>query len=375
MKLKKFFMENKKALLLVLTWLIFINVFSLLALNRLNLKADDAYPWIPVNNYSQGKGWNVVNMHSRWDSNWYLDIAKNGYQMRENDTLSNVVFFPVYPMSIRMFSIFVGHNFILTGWVISCLFLFLAAIFLFKLAASFHGELNPLLAVFLMLIFPTACFFNSVYTESLFLFLSVGSFYLTMKKRYFSAALFGLIASLTRVTGILLFAPLLIQLFLAEGFNRRAIAKSLPFALIPLGTLSLFTYHWWRFGNFFLFFKIENAWGRSFNYNIGHFLFDSSASIANFSLDLFYLLFVLLITLILARKKHFAYAFYVGSTFLVAISTGTLMSIGRYILVLFPVYLVGASLKNDLARYAWIMISASLMALNAILFINWYWAG
>jgi hypothetical protein len=63
------------------------------------------------------------------------------------------------------------------------------------------------------------------------------------------------------------------------------------------------------------------------------------------------------------------------STIGVAVASGTLMSIGRYILVLFPIYIVGASIKNEIAKYAWIIISVMLMALNTYLFVNGYWAG
>jgi hypothetical protein len=59
----------------------------------------------------------------------------------------------------------------------------------------------------------------------------------------------------------------------------------------------------------------------------------------------------------------------------VAVASGTIMSIGRYVLVLFPIYIVGASIKNEITKYLWIIISAMLMALNTYLFVNWYWAG
>lgn len=367
--------ECKKVILLVFFWLAIVNIFGLLALNRFSLKADDAYGWIPVERYNQHQEWNIVNFHARWDSSWYFDLADKGYARYENDTLSNTLFFPVYPFLMKAISVVLGVKMAVSGWATSLFFLFLAAVYLFKLAKEFHKETDALFSVFLLLIFPTAFFLNAVYTESLFLFLSVASFYYAMKRHYMAAAILGLFASLTRITGILLFLPLLIQLFSAEGLTKKSVEKSVVLGLIPLGTLAFFTYHWARFGDFLLFFKVENAWGRSFRINPDHFLVTSRAAISNLSLDVVYFVFVIFIIAILLRKRYFPYAVYMASTVLVAVGSGTLMSIGRYILVLFPIFLVGASMKNDLAKYAWIIISGLLMALNTILFVNWYWAG
>ena len=375
MNIKKKLKENRSVIFLVLGWLILVNSFSLLALNRFNLEADNAYSWISTDNYNQEKGWNLVSLHSRWDSSWYLDIVENGYKYKSDDALSNIVFFPVYPLLIKFTSSIFSVSNIFSGWMISCFFLFLSAIYLYRLIKEFHKESDPLLSVFLLLIFPTAFFLNAIYTESIFLFLSVASFYYALKRKYFWSALFGMVASLTRITGLFLFIPLIVQGFIQEGFERSTIKKCWPLFFIPIGTFLFFLFYWFRFGNFLLFFKVENAWGRSFHFNAEHFLFSSQPAIANFSLDIFYALFIFIIILALIKKKYWAYALYVALTVIAAMSSGTLMSIGRYILVLFPIYIIGSSIRTDLMKYAWIMISLSLMILNTILFVNWYWAG
>ena len=63
------------------------------------------------------------------------------------------------------------------------------------------------------------------------------------------------------------------------------------------------------------------------------------------------------------------------ATIAVALSTGTFMSIGRYILVLFPIYILLASTKNQYLQQTWIFISTLLLAIYTILFVNNYWAG
>jgi len=367
--------EIKKVAKLVLVWLVVVNLFALIGLNRFNLKGDNAYKWIPVERYTQQQTWNIADLHSRWDSNWYLSVAREGYFRSENDTFSNVIFFPLYPLLIRVFAEPLGGDQILAGWLVSCVCLVFAAIYLFKLAKKFHKDVDPSLAVVLLLSFPTAFFLNAVYTESLFLLLSVAAFFYVKSGNYKVAALFGFLASLTRITGVLLFIPLLIELVKNEGKSKQALVRSFPLLAIPLGTATFFLYHWKRFGDFLLFFRVESVWGRSFSPNLEHFILDNRSAISNFSLDLFYLLFILAVIVVLARRRQFAYFFYVASTALVAISTGTLMSIGRYILVLFPIYLVGAGIKSQNLRYLWLIVSLLLFALNTILFVNWYWAG
>ncbi len=365
----------KKVLILVGGWLVIVNIIGLLALNRLNLSPDDAYSWIPVEKYTQDQSWNVINMHARWDSNWYMDIVKNGYELREVASLSNIVFFPLYPFLIKMIAIMIGGNLILAGWIVSSIFLILACIILFHLVEKFHKEANPFLTVFLLLIFPTAFFLNAVYTESLFLFLSLLAFYFCLDRKYFYAGIIGLLAALTRVTGLLLFVPLVMQFFINEGFAKDVYKKSTALLLIPIGTGLFFLFHWIRFGDPLLFFEIESAWGRSFHVNHDHFIFLTHAALANMSFDIIYVVFGLTVATYLVYRKQYPYAFYMVSTIGVAVASGTLMSIGRYILVLFPIFIVGASIKNDTSRYIWIIISSMLMALNTYLFVNWYWAG
>lgn len=368
-------MFKNKALLLAIGWLIIVNVIGLVSVNRFKLGPDNAYLWIPTEKYNQHQSWNIISIHSRWDSNWYQDLVKNGYERKTNDTLSNLVFFPSYPSIMKVISIFTAGDLVFSGWIVSSLFLVLSCMLLFKFVKKFHKEADPLQSVFLLLIFPTAFFLNAVYTESLFLFLSLATFYFAFEKKYFWAGVFGFFAALTRISGILLFLPILLQFITTEGYDFRTLKKTWPIMLIPAGTALFFLYHWIYFGSPLLFFKIESAWGRSFSLNTEHFIFFSRASLANFSLDIFYLLFGLFIIGYLLKLKKYPYALYVFSTIGVAIASGTLMSIGRYILVLFPIYIVGASIKNEITKYLWIIISAMLMALNTYLFVNWYWAG
>ncbi len=367
----------KKIFLIFLFWFLIVNFFALLTNNRFNLAADTAYGWINTAEFKQTQGWDPIPVHAKWDSSWYLDIAQNGYSYNGPQKLSNLVFFPLYPLLIKAFSLFTAGNLVLSGWILSSIFLLLSLIYLFKLVKDFHPDINPYLPIIFLLIFPTAFFLNAIYTESLFLFLSLMTFYYGLKKKYSLAGVFGLLSALTRVTGVLLFIPLAWEYWKDNKFKILSFFKKgfLPLFLLPAGLFSFFLFHYLKFGDFLLFFKIESWWGRFFSLNRDHFILSNNPEVANFSLDLFFAVFILIVIFFVFKRMKTSYGLYMLATVAVAISSGTLMSIGRYILTLFPIYILLASIKNDYLQKAWIFLSILLLAMNIILFANNYWAG
>lgn len=365
----------KQVLIIFLIWILIVNVFAIFALNRFNLKGDTAYAWIDPHTFSQNQKWNLADLHARWDSFWYLDIAQNGYSYKGPEELSNIAFFPLYPLLIRLTSFFLFGNFVLSGWILSIFFLLVAVIYLFKLVREFHGEVSPQLPIIFLLIFPTAFFLNVIYTESLFLFLSLATFYYALKKNFVAASVFGFFASLTRITGILLFIPLLWEYFQNCRYWRIFNLKFLPMLLVPIGTMSFFLYHYWKFGDFFLWLKVQAWWGRAFKFNKDHFAFFSNPAIVNFFIDVLFIAFAVLATYLVFKKLRISYGLYMLATLLVALGTGTTMSIGRYILVLFPAYILVSQMRNKYLQQALAFSSILLLAMGIALFVNNYWAG
>ena len=375
-----FFSNMKKIGILLLGWLVILNLFALFALNRLNLEPDTAYTWIDQNTQVQEQTWNLLPLHAEWDSEWYLDIAENGYSLEGDYGLKNIVFFPVYPFLLKLLGFLVGGNLLLAGVILSIATLYGTLLIFHRFIKEFHPDVDSYLPLLLMLIFPTAFFLNALYTESLFLLLSISSFYFGFKQKYGWASILGFIAALTRITGVLLFIPLAWEYGKQHRFRLQSMRKQpsgLLLFLIPLGTLSFFAFHWYRFGNFLLFLETEKAWGRAFTLNLDHFVLFSNPATANFLLDSFFAIFALTATVAVFWKLRTSYGLYMLATIGVAIGTGTLMSIGRYILVLFPIFILGALLaqKNEYFKYAWIFISLLLFSLYTILFVNSYWAG
>lgn len=244
-----------------------------------------------------------------------------------------------------------------------------------KLTREFHPNLNPHLPLLFLLIFPTAFFLNAVYTESLFLALSIATFYYAFRRNFVAAGILGALAALTRPPGVLLALPVVWEYASSYGWRNVLRPRFLPILLIPIATLSILTYHWIAFGDPLLLFKIEAWWGRHFTFNRDHFSLITHPAIINLALDLFFLVVGLIASYGIFRTLRPSYGIYILSAILLAVSSGTLMSIGRFLLVLFPIFIWLASLRNKTIQVGWAFVSTLLLALTITLFVNNYWAG
>jgi hypothetical protein len=140
----------------------------------------------------------------RWDSIHYLTIAEHGYA-RATDT----VFFPLYPLLIRAGGYLLGST-ALAGAVVSSAAFTVALVVLHRLAALELGARAADATVLLLAFAPLSFFFSAVYTESLFLALSVGCLYAARRGRWRLSVALGPLGAVTRVTGIVLVLPLVI---------------------------------------------------------------------------------------------------------------------------------------------------------------------
>jgi hypothetical protein len=155
---------------------------------------------------------------ARWDSSWYLVIARYGYRPDLAPyTNARTAYFPLYPLGIRTLS-FTGLPFVLAGVLLSGIAFALALYGIHRLAAlelrrsSRLGAAPgiPRLAVFVTAFAPLAFVFTAVYSESLFLALSVGMFWSARHGRWAWAGVLGALAGATRSTGLVLILPALL---------------------------------------------------------------------------------------------------------------------------------------------------------------------
>ncbi len=378
-------MRLRSVFIIFTIWLIAIGLFAVFSNDRFNLKPDTSYDWINQDQRVQVQGENFVDSRSKWDSAWYIDIAENGYSYKEG-SLSNIVFFPLYPVLMFLVSGILFMSLTMSGWLISTVSLLLALVVFYRLIEKYHPQIKPIEPIFYLLIFPTAFFFNVVYTESLFLLFTLLSFYFIREKKYWLAGLFGFFAAITRVTGVLLLIPFVYEFIRDKTNNFKNLRFSVvtsfsfvksfvPVLLIPLALALFFAYHYFVFGDFFLFLEVEDTFGRAFILNKEHFTFNTAPAMANFGLDVMFAVGAFIAAILVLLRVRVSYGLYVLSALLLPLSTGSLMSIGRYVLVLFPIYILIASFKNQYIKLTYVFVSILLLATTIILFVNNYWAG
>ena len=201
----------------------------------------------------------LLNGWTNVDAGWYLSIAQHGYAHRYSEA-----FFPLYPLAMRLVA-GSGLGYTLAGVTLSVACFVAAAMLLYWLTADALGPRTALWTVVFLSIAPTSFFFQAVYTESLFLLLSVALFYFAQRRMWLLAGIMGLLASLTRSTGVVLAAPLAILYLQSVDWQwRRFRAAALSVLLVPCGLAGYMAYLWRTHGDPMLFAHLEHRWHRYF---------------------------------------------------------------------------------------------------------------
>ncbi len=326
----------------------------------------------------------LLAVWGRWDAEHYIGIARYGYSGTE------AAFFPLYPALIRMVGAFTGSE-LVAGLIVSNAASFLALLYLYKLVEHEYNRHVAQRATFFVSIFPTAIFFSAVYSEALFLFLTVASFYYVRERRWLTAGIFGFFAAMTRSEGILLVAPLFIEWVVAfkEGgrefwrYRVDDILKPLAgMALVPLGLATYMAYLWVLNGDPLRFSHVQSHWGRMLAppwvavMNTVHKIAAAHTpqTVANESLELAFTLLMLVVLVVGLRRLRLSYVVYMALSILVPMSTGSLMSMPRFALVLFPMFaLFGLWGARPTFQNAYVAFSLPLLGLFTVLFADWYW--
>jgi hypothetical protein len=182
-----------------------------------------------------------LGVWQRFDTLWYLRIAAYGYAPDDGST----VYFPLYPLLIRLLGQVFFGNYLLAALIISSLAYVGVLFCLYKLTEARFGKANARRSITYLAVFPTAFFFLAAYTESLFLFLTLAAFLCACRGRWWLAGTLGLLSSLTRLQGVVLIAPLL-YIYLRDREFRlsRLDRRMLALLLIPLGTMLYLGYQY-----------------------------------------------------------------------------------------------------------------------------------
>jgi hypothetical protein len=168
----------------------------------------------------------LVAPGARWDAMWFLTIAEEGYDGQR------AAFFPLYPLLVRAGGLLVDP--VVAGILVSLACLLGALVLLHRLVALDFGREVGALTVLLVAVFPGAVWFSSVYSEALFLLLSVGAVLAARTDRWAWAGVAGALAASTRSAGLVLVVPLAL-LWWSQSRRPRDGAW---IALVPAGLLA-----------------------------------------------------------------------------------------------------------------------------------------
>lgn len=283
----------------------------------------------------------------RWDTPQYQAIAERGYTAFDTALFTP----PLYPLLVHLVSRLMGGNTLLAGMVVSGIACLLSLFALHRLAClEFNDEMQARRAVLYLAVFPTAIFLFAVYTESLFLLGVMMALMSVRLKKWAWAGVWGAVVALTRTPGILILVPLAWASWSAwrSGDRKGWLAPSIALAGAALFPAYVF------FGLHLSPTAITAAVGRGGKLAFpGWNIIEAASRILRGQLveenliELAFTLFFIVLTVFIWKKLPRLYGVYAVTLMLLFLtrlgSPQPLVSMARYVLEIFPAFLVLAA--------------------------------
>ncbi len=324
-------------------------------------------------------------MTTAGDAPHYLFLAEEGYQsFGEKENL--IVFYPLYPVMIRILAnCFLFQNYELAGIIISQISTGAAAVFLYKLLRLDYNEEPSAEAVFLFLTYPFMMFTMGVFTEGIFLALTIAALYFIRKHAWVKVGILGMMASLCRMQGILLLVPAGYELIVMLAGKRSDWKKFLNkrqwmLTIMPVGFLAYLMLNFIKQGDCFSFMKHQSAppWYQSIQWINANLTKDYGMAMEYRELGYFIywvqilLFFIAIFALLygIHKKVRSSVIVYGGIYTCFCYLSGWLISGARYMLGCVPLFIVYAAIENKMARKIILAINAALCMLYTILFLQ-----
>jgi len=312
----------------------------------------------------------------RFDANWYTTIADTGYGSIKGDDH----FPPLFPVLIRALKPLFGSAF-LAGLLISQVATLIAVKLLYDLFLEWGGPTLAIQSTAFFLIYPTAFFLFSAYSESLFLVAALLSLRDMKNRSWAWAGFWAFCAILTRLQGVALVIPMLYLMWLDRPFLRK-VGHWFGLGIGALG------------GLFYIFLRstqvtdgavpfVEAEWHarlvppwETYGYAIqtllsGRFTFIDA-------LNWFIATLFIILLVVGWRKIPVEYSLYVGFSLLIIliriVETQPLISMSRYSLTLFPsFFMFGLAGENPWMRRLLIYTFIPLNLYLSAQFFSWGW--
>lgn len=362
------------------------------------------------------------NIYTGWDASNYFAIAKNGYLDKYNEypkSIFRMAFYPALPILIsigsftKIWFLDLVFNLLANGFLAYTLSQFIAKVW--NIGKSL--ELNNFI-FWSFLLFPFLAFLHFNYTEVYFLACTFGIFNFLNANKIWKSQILGIIMGFFRPTalpfGVMAWLYFAINYYKEYKSNPTKISifntlsdfifKSLGFLSYGVGSVCLFLYYQFAYGNWRLFFEAQTEYfGKKNDINFitntvndvlgkNSFWYDRSSwyvdkirvSGFEFYTPQFNLVFLLWIpftiaivgSLVLIFKKKWYWLLYSWFLLIFAITSNT-VSFNRYLLSSFPLLFGFAYLfqHSRYSRYFLIIIYFIMFVLTLVLFTHGFWIG
>ncbi len=336
----------------------------------------------PVVEHPSARHYPLVNIWSRWDSAFFHSIAESGYNYIPGQR-SNAAFFPAYPLAMRAaHALLPGDtdvSWFVSGILVSNTILLVGLCYFVLLVRLDWDNATAGRAALYTLLFPTTLFFSAVYSEALFFAVTVASFYHARRNQWIAACGCAAIAVLTRAPGVLLAVPLLVEYLHQRNYKLRAVRLDLAaFALIPASFAGLLFYFHLSTGNMFAIQDAQAAWGDGW----GQLTFPWMGYMRSLNrpfhpvetMDFIFAASALVLVTVAALRLRPSYGVYAVISYWFITAWGTLDSVPRYMLPIFPMFMLFAMWgKNPVFDRFYVVCGSGLAALFMLRFALWQW--
>jgi hypothetical protein len=362
-----------------------------------------AFFFFEPNRHPNADRWDTARLHdlgyftdiwARWDSDFFLRIAQNGYDD------ASAAFHPLYPALIAVLGrAFFGH-YILAGLVVSLLCCLGSFVLLHRLAKQRLDAEGARRSVLYLAVFPMALFLQAVYSESLFLLLVLAAFALAERNHFAGAGLVAGLAILTRAAGLALL-PALALLAWRHRDRLRALARvALAVPVAAIYPLVL----WQQVGDPWAFTDAQDRWHRHLSHAgpfggiwdglvagwrgleqfvVGHGTHVPAANPMHAAAEnvqaLVFLAVFLALTVVAWRRFGAPYGLFAALSLAIPLSYPSsrwpLLSLPRFGLVIFPLFLALAAVTATRPRLHTAVVACSALGLGiaVVQWALWQW--
>lgn len=312
----------------------------------------------------------------RWDGSNYIHMAEFGYTTT-GDHRYYIAFFPFYSLCIKFFHLIIPDYFF-AAFAVSNAALVAAAFFLHRIVLQISNREKAMAAVAFLCFFPYTCILGTIYTEGIFLAITLASWYTLRKRKWAISSILIFCLCLTKIQGILILIPAFIEFIFARNEAVRSGNKFNYFNALyffsgfaALGIYLLINNY--IFGNPFQFMIFQKEhWGQQFGF-FANTLQMSIEQTNRFPAGMAYFQWIPQVIAFfigiaaagyLAFKRHISLAAWLFAYTFVSFSATWLLSGNRYMTAAFPVFIAAGLLAGDKKIFPWILAaSAGLMAL------------